>query len=345
MLSPAQSVAEKIKIGVSAPLSGEASTYGFDIRDYIKFASEKLAPGKYELILEDDKCDSKEGVTVAQKFINIDKLKYVIGFGCSGVTLSSAPLYDKAGVLTMVTFASSPLISKAGDYVFRTMASDAEASRVLYEYLKKHVRRLGIISEQTEYAQDFKNSFISNNKQEKIKIDQLDYLPSSTDFRTIVLKIKSQNPEALFINPQAESTFAVILKQVRTIGWNPTIIGAWWPGSPALQQIAKTDLDNTIYVDTPILDALLNSAGKALYQEYKSKGGETRSTEALFASTFEGFRALHLAIQSGEDPRTYLYQNKFQGVFGDYTFDQDGEINGFRLQIKKIENGIPVVLE
>ena len=83
---------EPIKIGVSLPLTGPASTYGVELKKVITFANKKLANNKYELIFEDDKCSPKEAVTVAHKFIDLDKLKYVTGFACSGATVAAAPM-------------------------------------------------------------------------------------------------------------------------------------------------------------------------------------------------------------------------------------------------------------
>ena len=50
--------ADPIKIGVSIPLPIEGSIYGAEMRDYFKFANQELASGQYQLIFEDDRCDS-----------------------------------------------------------------------------------------------------------------------------------------------------------------------------------------------------------------------------------------------------------------------------------------------
>ncbi len=97
----AQTNTEKIKVGVTLPLSGNSALWGTDIKNGLLFANEDLAQGRYELIIEDDRCDAKTAVTIAHKFIEIEKVKWVLGFGCSGTLLSTAKLYEQAHVVVI----------------------------------------------------------------------------------------------------------------------------------------------------------------------------------------------------------------------------------------------------
>jgi len=327
---------DRIKIGVVSPLSGDAATYGQDLQDFLRFADSKLGKNRFELIFEDDKCSGKEAVTAANKLINVDRVRYTIGFACSGATLAALPLYERAKILTMVAFASSPKIRDAGDYIFRIYPSDAAAGAILADYVSANQKSVAILSEQTDYAQDLKNAFISSAGGSRLKISFEDFLPDTSDFRAILLKLKSQNAESIFINPQTERGMAVILKQLREIKWKPAIYGAYWPASPSLKAIAASDLEGIVFVDTPALDAILDQAGRNLLLQYKNGGGKIRSTEAVFATAFEGYRALTEAISSSPDPKKYLYDTKFNGIFGPYSFDSFGEVQGISLILKKI---------
>ncbi len=333
----------KTKIGVPVPLTGEASSYGLDMKDAYLFANEVLANNAYDLIFEDSKCNGRDAVTAAQKLINIDKVKYVIGFACSGETIPALPLYEKAKIPAMVTGASSPKIAYSGDYVFRTFPNDKIASKRLYDYVKEHHKSFGIISEETDYAQDFLNAFTAANTNDSVKIYTESYLPNTTDFRTIITLMRSKNPDGLFINSQTEQGFALIAKQIKDFNWSIPFYGAYWPSSPTL--LKKVNIGGTIFVDLPTLDAVLNDEGKSVHKEFLKKYGNQRSIETLFASSFEGFRALHLAISSGEDIRKFLYSTKFSGVFGPYSFDKQGEIEGLGVSLKTIKDNKAVELK
>ena len=76
---------------------------------------------KFELVSEDDQCDARSGVSVAQKFVD-SGVKYVLGPYCSGVTIPASRVYSQGGAMvstvaptlrsrkaaTRTCFASSP---------------------------------------------------------------------------------------------------------------------------------------------------------------------------------------------------------------------------------------------
>ncbi|RIL01417.1 MAG: hypothetical protein DCC75_13645 [Proteobacteria bacterium] len=47
--------AESIKIGVSAPLSGDGAAFGTDIKNAVTLANEKFGKGRYTLVFEDER--------------------------------------------------------------------------------------------------------------------------------------------------------------------------------------------------------------------------------------------------------------------------------------------------
>lgn len=329
----------KIRIGVSTALSGEGATWGWDVRDGIAFAAETLAPGKFELVFEDDRCGAKEAVSVAHKFIEVDKVDYVLGLACSTAALASAPLYERAKKVTIIVSASSPKISHAGEYIFRTFPGDLAAASLLAEKMQARFKRVAIISAESDYAQDFKSAFIASEAGKKMAVLTEDYLPSTTDFRAILLKLRGQKPEALFINTQYETTFALILKQLKQIDWDLPRFGAYWPSSPALHTVAAAELEGVEFIDTPSLGEILNSEGQQLFRKYVEKYGKIRSIEAVFATCFESVNALNQAIESGKDVREYLATSSFKGIIGTYSFDKNGDVLGIPFSFKKFEGG------
>jgi branched-chain amino acid transport system substrate-binding protein len=341
----ADTAPERITIGVSVPLSGDSAVHGTDIQSFLRFANETLAENRYDFRFEDDKCSPKDAVAAANKLVHVEKVRYVLGFACSGAILAAAPIFEQARIPVIVTFASSPRIRDAGEYIFRTFPSDAVAGQKLYAYARKKHRTMAILSEQTDYAQDLKSAFAGSNSGGDLEVIVEDYLPGTSDFRTSLLRLKSKNPEALFIITQGERAFATILDQLEVLRWRPQIYGAYWPGSLSLQRLAGAKLNGTVFVDAPPLDGILNEGGKALLKKYQDGGGGMHTTETLFATTVEAFRALDAAIRSNTSPEKFLSHEEFNGVFGRYRFDERGEISGLSLVLKRIEQGRPVPIE
>lgn len=338
----AQDAPEKVRIGVSTALTGEAATWGLDIQAVLRFANRKLARDKYDLVFEDDRCTAKDATTAAHKLVQIEKVPYVIGFACSNTILSAAGIYQQARVPVMVVSASSPRISTLGHGVFRSFPSDAGAAKRLCEHIKmKGLHSLAILSRQTDYSQDFRESFQKSCPPAAIAQPSEDYLPDDQDYRSALTLLRSKKPQGLFINSGWEEDFVRALKQARQIGWDVPVYGAYFPGSPALLKLAGKDAEGIEFVDTPPVTEVLTPEGRTLYAEFTAEFGELRSNQALFLSTFEGFRALSQAIESGADVAEFLGTQKFSGIFGGYRFDAQGDITGIPFQIKKIQNGKP----
>ena len=330
---------DKIKIGVSTALTGNAATYGVDLKNALLFANEKLTGNKYELIFEDDKCNGKDAVAVAHRFINVLKLQYVAGFPCSSTVMSAATLYEKANVLVMAAGASSADISKSGDFIFRTWPSDDDAAKTLYGYIAAKHKSIGIISEQTDYAEGFLKSFVEKNDASKLSIVSESFLTDSVDFRSSLLKLRAKNVDGLFINSQTEVTFLAVLKQVKQMNWNVKVYSAYLAGSASFLENAKSMAEGIIYVDLPSLNEALTGDGPLIFDDFKKKYGKINGVELMFATTFEGFRALNQAIESGQDMRKYLYATKFNGLFGEWWFDRNGDIQGLNFVMKVVQDG------
>ena len=327
------------RIGVSSALTGNAASYGNDIKNFLLFANQRLAGGKYELIFEDDKCSGKDAVTVAHKLINVDKVKHVLGFACSSTLLSAAPLYEKAQVLAMSSSAAAPDISQAGDYIFRTWQSDIYSAKFLYDYISQRHKKVGMLSEETDYALGFAGAFKKANEGGDIRVYDETFLTEDTDFRSLLLNLKNRGIEGLFINTQTERTYANVLRQIRQMKLDIPLYGAYMPGSSTFLELVGDLANGIIFIDPPTMESALTEEGKAVFKEFVAQYGKPQSWDFLFAVTYEAFRAMHGAIESGMDHRKYLYSTKFDGIFGKYWFDGNGDIQGMSMAIKVIDAG------
>lgn len=331
-----------ITIGAPLPLSGGAATWGQDIRDTIIFANDKLAGGRYRLVFEDDQCDSKHAVSAAQKLLAIDKITHALGFACTAATLPVASLYRRKGIVMMVTAASAEAVSQLAPFAFRSIPDDKEASSVLFQHIsQKGVKKLGILSLQNDYCFGFRDNVKQLSANSGIEIVTEDYTPDTVDFRSLLSRLRQQKVDALFINSGFEGDFAQIVEQVAELKWEVAKYGAYYPGMPSVLKRTGAALEGTVYVDFPSLDEVATDEGKALYQEYLSRFGPIRAVPILFATTFEGFRALHEAIQSGDDIKEYLGTKTFSGLFGSYSFNKQGNIVGLTHVLRSIRDGAP----
>ncbi|OGG79980.1 hypothetical protein A3A39_01190 [Candidatus Kaiserbacteria bacterium RIFCSPLOWO2_01_FULL_54_13] len=221
-----------IKIGVIGPYTGDAAAYGEPMRNTVQLAVDEInAAGGVrgrliEIIFEDGKCDSTAAVSAAQKLINADGVKAVIGGFCSGETIPVVPIAESAKMVLLSPSASSPLLTNAGPHFFRDYPSDSAQGKVLAEiaYNTKQWKKVAFIQEQTDYAKGVFDAFEAAFKPlGGTTVNQA--FPSTTnDFRSLLTKLKAENPDALFVDTQAPAAAQRILKQAGELGWKPNII-------------------------------------------------------------------------------------------------------------------------
>ena len=74
----AMELPEVIKIGSILPLTGNAASYGQDMKAGIALYFEEnptIGDSRVELIFEDGKCNGQDAANAVQKLINIDKVR------------------------------------------------------------------------------------------------------------------------------------------------------------------------------------------------------------------------------------------------------------------------------
>jgi ABC-type branched-subunit amino acid transport system substrate-binding protein len=331
------------KVGIIIPLTGDVSPFGEDIRNVSIFANEKLASNRLELLFEDDRCLGKNAVTAASKLLHSDHIDYGM-IGCTEPMQSVAPLFESQKTLIITPLATGASVSSAGDYIFRTWPSDALAGKLLFDYVKSRHKKFALLSEERGYPQGLANSFIDAAKGSELILVKEDYLSGETAFKTILLKLKSAGLDGLMINPDGSGSLLTILKMLRETRMNIPLYGVYMPGNKDFLNSAGVQADGIIFVDGPS-EISFNSDGKNLLSEFERRFGPLHSTPFIFGSTFEAIRLMDAISKQKEDPRKFLYTGKFEGVFGPYSFDSNGDLVGPRHVLKIIRKGKAELLE
>ena len=348
---------EVITIGFIGPLTGDAVSYGEPISNGVRMAVDDInqsggVNGKMiEVVYEDGRCTNKDALNAAQKLVNIDGVKMIIGGVCSGEALAILPVTEAAGVIVISPSASSPDLTGAGRYFFRNSPSDVEGGRKLAQIVTKQYKKVALISEETDYAQGFARVFKENVllSEGEVVADE-NFAPETRDFRSILTKIKAAEPEAIFVNPQTEIAGGTIIKQVRELGITAVLFGSNVAGGTKSVETAGDHIEGFVFVDAPGLSPN-NPKAVAFLDRYRARYGEP-SIEIYTGSAYDDVYILARAIEmvgSSEDTealRTYIStMGLFNGVVGNYRFRPDGDPEGIGFIAKKIEGGEVVTIE
>ena len=118
------------KVGVILPLTGDAASYGEVMRNIYQLAIKEVndAGGvngnKIELIIEDGKCDGTGGASAAQKLVNVDKVKVILGGFCSSESLAAVPIVESAKVALFSSGSSNPGLTGKSRVICRNFTAD-----------------------------------------------------------------------------------------------------------------------------------------------------------------------------------------------------------------------------
>ncbi len=343
-----------VTIGFIGALTGSAASYGNPIRNGVEMAVDNInAAGgingrELRVVYEDGKCTAKDAVEVAYKLVNVDKVKMIIGGVCSSETQAMLAVTEGEKVIVFSPSASSPNLTGAGRYFFRSSPSDAAGGFFLADVILKRYKKIATIAEETEYAlaleRVLEGHFV---KAGGTILDSERFAPGTTDFSDIIARIKSTNPEAIFINPQGDAG-ATIIKQIKEAGITVPLYGTNVLSSAEVIQTAGDAIEGLTFFDNPELD---HSDPKAVefLEEYERRYGHL-SIEYYTGAAYDNVYILAEAVAAvgSEDTdaiRKYLDDLEgYDGVTGKHEFDENGDITGVSHVKKRIENGQVVTI-
>ena len=331
---------EPFRIGVMESLTGAGETYGTVSNQAKQMAMDEInAAGgingrKLELVVEDSKCNAQDSITAYRKLTSVDSVKIILGTSCSGAMLGAAPLAEQDGVILFSGLATNPDIAEASDYIFRTAMSDSQVGidtgNVMWA---DGVRKLATITETTDYAEGVRQTTVEQFEKLGGEVAAEERYGSDTiDFRTQLTKLLGEDPDAVHLAAQSESSGGTIIKQAKELGYEGTIYSEIVPvGATALQIAgeAATGLKAIIADLDPA-----NAKGQEVLANFRNRYDYTTLEWYLGSGYDDVYIAAQCLEQTNDDQdaegfRDCLYEITWSGAIGDdYSFDEKGEVVG-----------------
>lgn len=356
--SPAEDPNGPITIGSILPLTGDGAAYGLPLQTVAQIAVEEInANGgvngrELNVIWEDGKCSGKDATAAAQKLINADKVKVILGGLCSSETLGFAPLAETNGVLVLSPASSSPDITSAGDYIFRNYPSDSSQGKILANIaIERGYKKVGMLTEENDYTLGIEKAFSEAYATDETEFVSESFLATDTDFKTQLTKLKGGGIDALFINPQTPPKADLILKQLQDLGTDGLqlfandVITSYGEGLSRYPEL----VEGLIGAETGYNAD--DEGFKYFTAKYQEKKGEEAPFLAYSAATYDAVYLLKAAIEAvGHDAdaiKGWLYNVKdWQGAAGSLTIDANGDpTSGHQPRVVKAAKATPYTAE
>jgi len=236
---PAATSKEPIKVAALVPLSGPVAAFGEATQNAVQLAVDEwnekggVLGREIELIVEDSQCSPEPAVSAANKVIDQDGVKFIIGEVCSSASIPISEVAASKGVLQVSSGSTNPQVTvdDAGNVkptVFRACFIDpfqggvaakfalddldAQTAAVFLDQGNDYVRGL---------AEFFRDAFEDGGGE--IVVWET-YTAEDTDFSAILTKVKDAEPDILFL-PDYYSTVNLQMAQALEMGIEATFLG------------------------------------------------------------------------------------------------------------------------
>jgi branched-chain amino acid transport system substrate-binding protein len=310
---------EPIKIGAIYNLTGGMASLDVPSANGAKLAVKEIndAGGvlgrTIDLIVYDGKTDAATIGNAATQLVETDKVKVMIGFSDTDMTLAAAPIAAKAGIVFVTSGATSPrLPDQVPDYLFLAAFGDnvQAAAGAEYSYNTLNARTAYLLYDKgMEYtlglAKYFKERFTEMGGQ--IVLEDT-YQTGDKDYSAQITKLKGMGtlPDIVYISSGPDE-IGTIVKQFRDAGVDKPIVGGDGYDTPLLVEIAGPAADNTYFTTHSLMDAQLGTdAVKKFIAAYQAEYGNP--PENAFAGLgYDTVKLLADAIKrAGSDDSTAI---------------------------------------
>lgn len=341
-----------VKIGVSAPFTGDQASVGLTILRGAQLAVDQaneqgeILPG-FQLKLEsiDDQHNPTQAVSAAKKFVSDPLVLGVVGHLNSSCSKPASQIYHSGRLAQITPASTNPEISRQGfDTFFRICATDdlqgPKAAQFAFNELA--ARKVFVIDDKTTYgkglADEFRKAFVT---QGGVVLGHEGIIQGDKDFAPLLTKIRALNPDLIFFGglyPEA----ALIIKQAKDLNIRSPLMGGDGIFDSTLITLATTDAAEGTYATMIGTDIKSLPQAQEFVRAYEKKYGEIGSYSAY---SYDAANILIQAIRTAgsmdrEKVLAVLKEGRtFPGILGQTQFDEKGDTLNRVLSVFRVHNG------
>jgi branched-chain amino acid transport system substrate-binding protein len=300
----AQGTNDPVRLGVMLPLTGPAALAGSSILEGIRFAADEAnAKGgvngrKVQLFVENDEGSSTKGVTAVRKLVESDKVVAISGTYVSAVALAASKVAREFKVPMVSAGSTSSNVTDAntsGDpWFFRAFpGSDEQAEQSARDIVKKlNAKKVALIQENSIYGSSLAEQMKKVIPQYGGQIVGVEtYNPDERDFYSVLTKIRTRQPEAIYIAGLMDAG-AQIIKQSREAGLKAELVGSGSMMSDKLIELAGPASEG-FAVSSMFEPSTPNKVGQAFAASWRQK---MKKDPDVYSAL--GYDSMHLLIEA-----------------------------------------------
>jgi branched-chain amino acid transport system substrate-binding protein len=322
-----------VKIALIYPMTGPVPTYGQSSQEGSELAIKEwneqggLLGSEIEWVLADGGCDGAIATDAANKVMDQDGVKFIVGEVCSSASIPISEVSNPKQVLQISPTSTNPKVTIGKPYTFRACFLDPFQGEVLASFAKKDLGAataavmydkgndyvLGLAEYFQQYFEDMGGNVVVYEA----------YTAEDTDFSAILSKVADANPDVLFL-PDYYNKVNLIGKQAKEKGISATLMGGdGWDSADLDLAAVDGGYHSNHYSAADPRDTVQN-----FLQTYEAEYG--KAPDALAVLAYDATNVLFEAIKAANsnDPvkvRDALAGIEFEGVAGVITFNDEGD--------------------
>lgn len=344
--------AEDLTFAVAGPLTGPLATIGDQFKQGAQAAADAInAKGgvmgrQIKLQFEDDQCDPKQAVSVANR-IAASGIQFVDGHACSGSSIPASAVYAENGTLMMSPASSNPVMTddaaaKGWTNIMRLYTRDDAQGAFIGPWIAKQYtgKNVAVLHDKTAYGQgvaDAVRATMNENGLKEVLAEGIN--AGEKDYNALVTKLKDAKVDVVYFggyHPEA----GLILRQAAEQGYKFQLIMPDSIASPEFWQVAGPAGEGTMFVFPS--DPQAKPEAKEAVEKIQAGGfkpeGFTLFSYAVIQAFAQGIE------RAGSDDPTKVAEALKNGqpidtVVGTVTFDEKGDLKNASYDINRWSNG------
>lgn len=289
-----------------------------------------------------------DGGALAREIARDRSVVCVIGHELSGNTIPASLTYQQHGILYLSPKETDlRLTSHEFNYVFRLTPDDSVIARALATFaLSQGWPNVGVLYGRIPHGESASGMFLSSARQLKINIpffqsflEEPDWVEQ--DFRPMIAELRKEQFDAIFLADELPWAAKLLVDMAR-MGVRQPVLATDKLDSLQLWQIAKVGANN-VYVAS----AVDPTSTVPAYVAFRERFEKRFNGVAPGYGASQGYETFMLFVNAcvmsqSADPivvATTLRTSHWNGLFGPFTFAENGDVVGRTISIKKMQDG------
>jgi branched-chain amino acid transport system substrate-binding protein len=300
-IAAAAQAQEVLKIGGIGPLSGGGTAWGLAAQRGMEIAIEEInaaggvkAEGKtykFELVMYDDQYTGQGGKAAAERLVNQDKVKFIIGPVGSPPALGVISVTNPAKVIALTNgYAPQILKNDTPDpYNFRIYPTNIEFGPPLIKWLKENapeIKKVGMLAPNDAVGQSVAGALAEDYRKQGFEVVLDLFERGIKEFTPLILRMMAQKVDAFEFDGNSPGDAGLMLKQIRQAGFKGRVMQVGGPGSDEIIEIAGPAAEGFLSYGVFDWDTPAGQKLRPIYEKKYGKGIINQFMPAFYHTVF-----------------------------------------------------------